>query len=134
MHAATITIYTLSDKEGNIFYVGYTTQTIEKRLAQHLADARLKYNGGKKKNDRIALLNFEIVATVIDMANFKDEHWDRLLRKARKLEKEWIQKFQSLGHDLTNGRNKKPEQFNWIGKSVRSTTDYKIESEAKVKA
>lgn len=118
---AYVRIYTLSDKDGNVFYVGYTTQNIEKRLGAHLAEAKYgPVSGNKRKNAHIAKLNFQVAATIVDMVLFSGSSWDHIAKKGRKLEKEWIIKYKALGYDLLNRHSITDIPPDTVGKVVSS--------------
>lgn len=96
-------IYTLSDLKGNVFYVGSTSHSLEKRLSAHLAEARLnKRCGNKKKNEKIRSLNFQIEAKVIDIKYVAGSKQAAARGKSNDLEGEWIKKYVELGYDLCN--------------------------------
>lgn len=102
-------IYTLSDKNGNVFYVGCTTKPVAFRLSAHIAEARKwKISSNKIKGQKIAGLNFEIIATVVDVKWFtycypKIHTWN----KVKDWEKGWIKKYMDLGYNLCNREARK---------------------------
>jgi hypothetical protein len=98
-------IYSLADKQGNVFYIGTTNVRMETRLAQHISAAKNdnKYSN-RRKNDIIRKLNYEIVCTIIDMMWITAEDKYSLKVGANKLEKQWIKKYTDLGYQLCNGR------------------------------
>lgn len=98
-------IYTLSDESGDVFYVGSTTKRLEIRLAQHISNAKQnKKYGNKRKDELIRKLNYKIIATIVDMLWVTAQREKDLKHMADKLERQWIQKYASLGYDLCNGR------------------------------
>jgi hypothetical protein len=117
-------IYTLSDENDNVFYVGSTVKRLETRLAQHISNAkRNKKYGNKRKDDIIRKLNYKIMATIVDMLWVTAQREKDLKHKADSLERKWIQKYASLGYDLCNSRfliNHKDSHTDseFIGKSI----------------
>lgn len=118
-------IYTLSDESGNVFYVGSTVKRLEIRLAQHISNAKCnKKYGNKRKDELIRNLDYKITATIVDMLWVTAQREKDLKHMADKLERQWIQKYASLGYDLCNGRfvitkknsDSEPE---FIGKSIK---------------
>jgi hypothetical protein len=105
---ACVRIYTLSDKSGNIFYVGATSQQIEARLKQHLDTARLY--GSTAKSLKIREINFQVIATIVDMVYVAGPWSMTPVSKAAPIEQTWIEHYRSLGYVLTNApaRNKYP--------------------------
>lgn len=97
-------IYTLSDKAGNVFYVGCTMATMRNRMAAHITQAKRNRHGtNRRKNEIIAGLNFEIVATIVDLI-WITANCHKLFTnyKFKEAEKKWIKKYSSLGYDLCN--------------------------------
>jgi hypothetical protein len=117
-------IYTLSDKNGNVFYVGCTVRNAEIRFKQHINEAKAGYLKSRKLK-RIQELNYEVVMTIVDMFWITGyDHMDLVHRSQRK-ELEWINKYRELGYELTNGRIKKftkekQESKNHIGQTFQS--------------
>lgn len=98
-------IYTLSDENGNIFYVGCTTMRLETRLAQHISSAKNNHKySNKRKNEIIRRLEFKIIATIVDMKWVTGRSGKSIKYLASDLEKEWINKYLELGYELVNGR------------------------------
>lgn len=61
-------IYTLSDKDGNVFYVGATIQYIEHRFSIHISQAKRCQKGLAKpnrKDNKIISLNFDVFCNVV---------------------------------------------------------------------
>lgn len=126
-----VKIYALADEIGNVFYIGCTFSRLEQRLAQHLSEAKndRKYVN-RRKTAIIRKLNFNITATIIDMAWITGESKSCLKYRARTVEKTWIDKYRALGYELCNGRlpfAKKPIQVHpeFIGKTIRVSSDGK---------
>lgn len=111
-------IYTLSDKDGNVFYVGCTTKSITLRLAQHISEAKCnKSYANSKKNAAIRDIDYCVVAQIVDMRWVTGNKSNMLTKGARDLEKNWILKFHGMGYDLCNrfilrGVVKKPKSIN----------------------
>lgn len=94
-------IYTLSDSEGNVFYVGCTTQSLSGRLARHISNSKNKYTNSRKAQ-HIRSLNYNVKMNVVDMKWVTYSKSYYLASFARSLEKKWIQHFSDLGCGLTN--------------------------------
>lgn len=106
-------VYTLSDKSGNVFYVGCTTGAMNARLSGHISEARANYtNSNKTKNKIIADSNFDIVATIVEIKwltwMFRDIYRCQTLKK---LERQYIKKYLDLGYDLCNREAKRKEKL-----------------------
>lgn len=95
-------VYTLSDKSGNVFYVGCTTNRVELRIASHISEARTDKGANKKKNEKIRLLKYEVVVRIVDIKWVTGEKRGAAFSKMRGLEKQWTMKFHRLGYDLCN--------------------------------
>lgn len=110
-------VYGLYDKDGNLFYIGLTTMLIDKRLAQHISDARQPYNKSNKSK-HIRALRFKVNISVLDILwlTNSDPYFD--LAEARQLERNWIQKFTSDGIALTNSQHNRPIKENPLNKEV----------------
>jgi hypothetical protein len=122
-------IYTLSDENGNVFYVGSTTTRLEIRLANHITVAKKnKSSGNKRKDAHIRKLNYKITATIVDMIWVTADRKKDLTHKADKIEKQWIDKYLSLGYALLNGRQVVPKKVidpepEYIGKTINVSSD-----------
>ena len=100
-------IYTLADKNGNVFYVGCTISSVESRLYYHLCEARQDYHWSNRRKVKIIQdLNFEVVATVVHTKMLKGEYYWDVKKELEEIELEWIKKYILLGHNLTNLENK----------------------------
>lgn len=101
-------IYTISDVNGNVFYVGCTTNSIEARLAGHISEARNTntynklYSSKSPKSVRIRELDFKIVITIVHMQWVTSFASMSALKKMARTEKEWIKKYMDLGYSLCN--------------------------------
>jgi GIY-YIG catalytic domain len=96
-------VYTLADKSGNVFYVGCTTMTVEQRLCQHISEAKRNSKGtNTRKNLIISKLNYEIVATIVDMVWLTSSRSRLSGQRINKIEKKWIEKYVALGYELCN--------------------------------
>lgn len=120
-------VYTLSDENGNIFYVGCTVQPIEKRLVMHLSEARSSRAGNMRKHEIIRSLNYSVVITVLDMkwVTAKKPSWAHAQTKT--WEHEWVLKIHALGYDLCNRvvnkksfRSKKEAKPEFVGQAFVS--------------
>lgn len=94
------TIYTLSDLDGNIFYVGCTERKLSERLSAHISEAK-KGRGNKEKNRIIVELEFKVVITEIDSCPLRNR---TDLMRANRREEQWIVRFRENGHTLCNIR------------------------------
>lgn len=102
-HGAYAKIYTLSDTSGNVFYVGCTIQDLIIRLRMHLSNARASNGTTNRKKDRIIReLNYKVVINMVDSIWVTGDNKKLLHHKGRFLESEWILKFHTIGHRLTN--------------------------------
>lgn len=131
LYTACIKVYSLADKKGNVFYVGYTSKSLEYRLSQHVNGSRpyqieIEKPGHLKisaKAEHIRKLNFKVVATVIDIAWVASQHGYVIPSIGRRLEKKWIQKYLDLGYALTNREIKTynkalTKEADFIGKTI----------------
>lgn len=122
-------IYTLADANGNVFYVGSTTTRLELRLANHITVAKKnKSSGNKRKDAYIRKLNYRITATIVDMIWVTADRKKDLTHKADHIEKQWIDKYLSLGYALLNGRQVVPKKIvepepEFIGKTINVSSD-----------
>lgn len=111
-------IYTLSDNEGNVFYVGMTSGPLENRVDAHIADARLnKPKSNQRKNEKIASLNYKITATIVDKVWVSNVYSAFSSYRCRQLEDEWMQKFLDAGAPLLNIRMPKKKR-NYITEEI----------------
>jgi hypothetical protein len=111
-------VYTLSDLNGDVFYVGITTGTLERRLTAHLCDARIG-KGNAKKNERIILCQFKPKISQVDIMYVTGYNSSMAMNKARFLEYEWICRFRDQGMDLANSRYV-PEELDLDKKHILS--------------
>lgn len=93
------TIYTLADKNKNVFYIGCTLYALKNRLTTHIWEAK---NGKTKKCEMIRFLNYQITATVIDVKWVTGMDGYGAAQKLAVFEKEWIEKYKALGIELCN--------------------------------
>lgn len=80
-------VYTLSDLNDNVFYVGSTIKPLATRLSQHVHKAKFDLEKSKKAQ-KIKELNLQVKINAID------ENGDK--------EDEWINWFKERGIELTN--------------------------------
>lgn len=123
MKELTYSIYTLSDVEGNIFYVGATMGVAEKRLKDHISEALRDMGSNKSKNEIIRSLNYQVKVTCTEQVNSKEE--------MRKKEKQWIDSFSRLGHKLCNKHSKTFDLSKLKEENVHTTKDGHIQINAK---
>lgn len=99
-----IKIYTLSSTRDpeDIRYVGKTKQTLQRRLSQHLTDAKKSFKLGIKRNYNYNWImhelneGYKILIIELDSVEFKDgEDW-------KWLEQYWISQMKIWGFKLTN--------------------------------
>jgi hypothetical protein len=132
-------IYTLADENGNVFYVGSTTMRLEARLANHISVAKNnKSYGNKRKDAIIRKLNYKITATIVDMIWVTADRKEDLTHKADDIEKQWIDKYLSLGYKLVNGRQITPKKIiqlepEFIGKTINVSSDNLSPDKPKIK-
>jgi len=102
-------IYVLTDMDGKVFYVGMTTQNLEKRFFEHLNEIR--HLKGKRVNwvtDRISKirkiceLDFKIQIQAIEILWLTSDTSNGLRNKGIERENYWIKKMAERGHQLTN--------------------------------
>lgn len=121
-------VYSLSDRNGNVFYVGCTVMPMEKRLLQHISEAKAnRKHSNRAKNKIISDSNFEITATILDIKYVTGRYARNAQRQLCNTEKSWIEKYVSLGYDLCNRDHKRrKERTNvkeHIGQSFRISKD-----------
>lgn len=130
-------VYTLSCKNGNVFYVGCTIMDLSLRLRQHISEIQSIKNNpnttfyNRNKADKIVSLDFDIYATIVETINIKQGMTGRV--DLRKCEAKWITKCIASGCELVNGGfNKKQaiEQTQVVGLKI-SAKDLKIKTKAK---
>lgn len=107
-YGAFANIYTLSDEQGNVFYVGMTTQEASARLQNHLVEARSDNGNNKKKNEIIRSLNYKIIATVHYSFWITGSTQRMALIRGEAIEKQWILKYINNGCALCNVKSTKP--------------------------
>lgn len=95
-------VYSLSDKHGNVFYIGLTGHPIEKRLLAHIAETKSCKIKGSKKIEKIKSLNYEVYISIIEMVWTTGRTHREAVAKIRSLESQTIQTYKSLGYELTN--------------------------------
>lgn len=98
-------IYTLSDRDGNVFYVGCTILSIEYRLQCHISQAmskKLRLQVNTKKIQRIRDLNFDIVATIVEIVKIDGSKVPSPKKYLKPFELKWIKKYLNDGCDLCN--------------------------------
>lgn len=89
------TIYFLSDKNGEPFYVGKTTVSLEVRLYGHKMDSRNFYYYESKKHDFFKECPESVRINEIEVI-------DCVGIVAVKVEQYWIHQFKAWGFKLTN--------------------------------
>jgi hypothetical protein len=104
-----VSVYTLSDTAGNVFYVGCTIVNPEQRFREHMWEAK-GYRNRSRKSNHIRDLKYNVIMEVVHRELVTGEHWTSLLPKAIEVERVWINHFQKMGFDLKNGREKKSKQ------------------------
>lgn len=88
-------IYTLSDNDNNIRYVGKTVRKLEDRLKEHIHVAK----SGKIKNHRTNWINSLLKLSIIPIITEIDScPWN----KSSNLEQYYIKYYKELGFDLVN--------------------------------
>lgn len=98
-------IYTLSDINDNVFYVGCTTQDLQKRLACHLAEAKANTpKSNSLKNLFIMALDFRVTIRIVEEKFVTGFKAYSAVTKAKDLELKWVRKFISRGATLCNNR------------------------------
>lgn len=119
-------IYILSDSSGNVFYVGCTTQRIEQRVKQHIAEAKYCYpNTNKKKGKIIRDCGYNVIATIVHLFWVTANKTKNLRYCTKHIEKDWIEKYRLLGYELTNRSisdkksKARPQPKEFIGQSFQ---------------
>ena len=92
-------VYSLSDLNGNLFYVGATGLTLAERLAWHLSEAKHK---DSPKGRKIISLNYEVTINCIDKKLVTGRVKGEAPHKIRDLEYKWIEKLRNDGVELVN--------------------------------
>lgn len=95
-----VKIYTLSDKNGNIFYVGCTAEKLDVRLKAHLLNVRTYPNSEKAKY--FAAINNEVIVKAVYKETVSTIYKFQAHRKIAAKELEYIYKYTDLGHPLVN--------------------------------
>lgn len=127
-------VYTLSDKDGDVFYVGCTVHELEKRVAAHISEAR-SGKGNKRKAARIVQADLEVYATIVEIKWVTERSAVDALMKMASIEKKWISKYMDLGYNLCNkeahrGKNSKRQPLEeYVGMTIKVTSAIK---EAKI--
>lgn len=118
-----VKVYTLTGKDDKVFYVGCTINDVEKRLYQHIVEAK-KFVGWNKmplKNYAIIMNDFEVFATVVEIIKIDAVDGKEAKFKAEEFEKKWIIEFQNAGVDLCNSRNTvRKDKPQFVGKVVKA--------------
>lgn len=90
-------IYTLSHPISNeIRYIGFTSQSLEKRLYYHILEAKRSKKNNRRINWIKNLLNQELSPIISNIDSCNEENW-------KELEQYWIAQFKACGFNLTNG-------------------------------
>lgn len=96
-------IYTLSDSNYNVFYVGCTLNGVRKRLMSHIAEAKKNSpNSNKRKNKIIRSLDYKVTIQTIAVEYVTGTCLKEAASKARLVESRWIQRYISSGFRLCN--------------------------------
>lgn len=93
-------VYSLSDMNGNIFYVGATTGPIDKRKKEHVREA--KYSDKRKKDKMIRQLDYKFNINLVERKAITSRSSERAFKTISVIEKYWIRKYISNGINLTN--------------------------------
>ena len=98
-------VYSLSDLDGNVFYVGCTSQSLEARLGCHIANAKSGSGYNHAKNSHISSLGFKVNISILE------EKYTTKITSPYSATKEmaqreffWINHFISNGVNLLNGK------------------------------
>ena len=102
VYYCTITVYSLSDIHGNIFYIGSTINNLSKRLYEHLARAANKPDNQPRVNTVIVENDFNILINPIKKVFVSFGRYTQATSKSRTYEGEILNKLLSDGHMLTN--------------------------------
>lgn len=104
-------IYTLRDKDNNVFYVGCTTGSLQKRLAHHLSSARSGNNYNSSKSAMIRSLNFLVRIEISQALWVAGNTRHRASKDLWILERKWIDRYRDLGHTLCNDEYRQPQSI-----------------------
>jgi hypothetical protein len=121
-------IYSLSDINGNVFYIGCTVLPLEKRLSQHVSEAKANRKGtNQTKNKIISDSGFEITATILEIKYVTARKAITAQKSLCNVEKQWIEKYIALGYDLCNRDHKRRKETTnvkeHVGQSFRISKD-----------
>lgn len=96
-------IYTLTDFDNNVFYVGCTTVGLKQRLQQHLSSCN-SYDSWSNslKVQKIRSLNFRVRINELETVVVFATNRRCASRKAEVYERRWIKKFEGMGIELCN--------------------------------
>lgn len=95
-------VYTLSDENGNVFYVGCTTRDIKLRLACHITEAKMNTVGNAIKNAFIRSLDYKVLVTLIEEKFVTGGKAYDAVHRAKDLEYKWMLEFINRGCVLCN--------------------------------
>lgn len=97
-----LSVYTLSDIEGNIFYVGCSSD-LKKRLKAHITEAKGDHcYTNRKKNAKIRSLNYQILIKEIDRLEAKNYQINLAKYEGRDIEYKRIVEYHRMGFNLVN--------------------------------
>lgn len=97
------TVYSLSDENGKVFYIGATIMTLDIRLSQHLINAA-RWDGNRKKNAAIRSLNNKVLINELERVWVTGNKPKSAIYKALPTEIKWIKYFSDKGHEMLNVR------------------------------
>jgi hypothetical protein len=103
-------VYTLSDSNGNVFYVGKTSLPIHIRLQAHISETRCALAKCKKRShynltlkcQKIVELDFNIQCEVIDVVRIECKTLYEARKKFCKIERKHMKALPDKGCKLTN--------------------------------
>lgn len=100
-------VYSLSDKNGDVFYIGQTFK-LKQRIYQHISEAKRsaknKVINALEKDAKIINSNFNINYAVVKSVDCSHLSKEEAKRKMVELEEMYIKKYIKLGHKLCNKR------------------------------
>lgn len=95
-------VYTLSDNNGNVFYVGCTVLDMVTRFRGHLSEAKNCTSAYNVKSSHIRSLNYKVIATIVEIKWVTGTCATHAQKKLLKDENKWIKTYINLGYKLLN--------------------------------
>lgn len=100
-------VYSLSDLDGNIFYIGATTISVKKRFGHHISVAKSLAKGKKSRSCtqsalKIIKLDFNVECKILSTKTYDAVSKKEALENLNKDEMDHIKQAKAAGHKLVN--------------------------------